>query len=116
MKRLKTGLAAFFAVVASLVIMAGQAEAQTAAEVDGVWRGETSGNETRMTLRPGGDLEARAVTSNIQSAFQLFPRTGPYEWRSNTPGASAVIQLQGGTLIVTQPGFNDTFRRISAPR
>lgn len=117
MKIFRTGLAASFAVAASLVIMAalfvGQAEAQTAAEVNGQWRGDGSGNVIVQTLVPGG-IEVRAVTNNPgQTQAQFFRQTAPYEWRSDTTGAAAVIRLQNGLITVSQPGWSDTFRRIS---
>lgn len=89
--------------------------AQSNADVDGVWKGDTSSNEVTMELRSDG-LYVVAVTNNSgQSEPLVFNSAGPGEYRYTFPGGQqSVVKMQGpGVLRITNPdGWTDVFRLV----
>lgn len=89
--------------------------AQPGADINGLWRGDSSTNEVTMELQSDG-IYVRAVTNNVgQSAPMVYKPAGPGEYRYLFPdGKPSIMQFQQtGVLRLTNPdGWTDVFRII----
>lgn len=89
---------------------------QCAVDLNGDWIGQSSGNRVTIEMRAGGILVYAPGTRNPgQAAGQdLWGQTGADSWAWTFPGGEkAVAQIESdGLLKVTQPGWNDRFRRV----
>jgi hypothetical protein len=87
-----------------------------AANLDGEWRGDTSGNRVRITMQAGGYYVA-AVTQNAgQSQGAFYRQTSTGEYRYTFPDGKESIARVGtdGTMRITNPdGWTDLFRKVS---
>ena len=93
------------------------ANAQTAAQINGVWEGENSGNRVTLTMRSGG-VDVRRATNNAgqASAPFFFRQSGPWEFSYAFPnGTEAVMRFSdANTHTLTNPdGWTDVFHKIS---
>ncbi len=91
------------------VVAPGIASAQSASELDGRWRGESSGNEVRIVSRDGG-FEVWRVTSNPgQSPDAYYVRTGEGQYEVTSGISTAQLLGPGRLLITNSDGWSDQF-------